>query len=521
MDRNGCVRGMLCAVFIVLIITGTAQAFFVDSENTLELSGKAQTRASFRTQDSEGFTYPQVPAGNLVQHRNLLLLEVSHDLKNLRDTLGLLYPFRALDLKVKYHLVGRFLYEGVYDYGPEAFQDVQDADKDNIDKFKQSYKLWECYADFSRGPLFLRIGKQNLAWGETDSFRLLDAINPLDNTYGGIFEDLDDRRIPLTMFRGSYNFGDIGPVGSLTLESFWVPGFWEAHVSPLTPYGTPYAAPLPPTPAPLQVRYIYPNKSIDSSRWGARIMGVLGRSLNFSLAHYETFMDYPSVKFVVDPWTSLVSLPNMYEDITYEDVQITGASMNYWEKYTDLVLRSEVAMFWDEAVMIPDINTPLFVIPLPGGAAPLTLPQNGQIPRKNILRYMVGFDKNLWIRPLNRTTTFFISFQYFGQYVLDYDKRMRQAIALPPNSMDFAAQKEIETQMTALMSTSYWNGRVSPQVALGYDVRGAWLIQPSVNFIFEPFRFMIQWSAIDGKITNFGAFRDRDQITFILSYLLN
>ncbi len=74
---------------------------------------------------------------------------------------------------------------------------------------------------------------------------------------------------------------------------------------------------------------------------------------------------------------------------------------------------------------------------------------------------------------------------------------------------------------TALASTMYRKGTINPQLALAYDVRGAWLIQPSVNLIREPFRFMIQYSAIQGNFTNFGAFRDRDQITFILTYLLS
>jgi len=34
------------------------------------------------------------------------------------------------------------MYEGIYDYGPELFQDVQDNDKDNIEKFKQQNDLW-------------------------------------------------------------------------------------------------------------------------------------------------------------------------------------------------------------------------------------------------------------------------------------------------------------------------------------------------------------------------------------------
>jgi hypothetical protein len=71
------------------------------------------------------------------------------------------------------------------------------------------------------------------------------------------------------------------------------------------------------------------------------------------------------------------------------------------------------------------------------------------------------------------------------------------------------------------VNTSYMSGRLTPQTVVAYDVRGAWLVMPSLNYIFEPFRFMIQYSAVAGSFTNFGFFRDRDQITFIFSYLLN
>jgi hypothetical protein len=42
-----------------------------------------------------------------------------------------------------------------------------------------------------------------------------------------------------------------------------------------------------------------------------------------------------------------------------------------------------------------------------------------------------------------------------------------------------------------------------------------------VNYIFEPFRFMIQYTGVMGNFTGIGAFRDRDQLSFIFTYLLN
>ena len=148
-------------------------------------------------------------------------------------------------------------------------------------------------------------------------------------------------------------------------------------------------------------------------------------------------------------------------------------------------------------------------------------PTGGTIPKKDVLRFMIGFDKNVWIRPLNRTNMFIFSLQYFGQWVSAYDERMRQPLALYPSPSDFAAVRELESTFTLVGTTFYRNGAIVPQLAVAYDVRGAWLVQPSVNLIREPFRFMIQYNAIAGNFTGLGAFRDRDQITFIFTYLLN
>src|SRR2546425_9515973 len=65
-------------------------------------------------------------------------------------------------------------------------------------------QLFEWYFNITKGPLFLRIGRQNLSWGETDGFRLLDQINPLDNSFGGFLTSLDERRGPPHILRGPW-----------------------------------------------------------------------------------------------------------------------------------------------------------------------------------------------------------------------------------------------------------------------------------------------------------------------------
>jgi hypothetical protein len=493
----------------------TAEALHIDpKKKTLEMIGKVQSRVTLRMEDSKEFTQPiDVHVGDLVQWRNLALIEVNHDLRMLTQELDVLSPFKALDIDVKYHLVGRFLYEGVYDVGPQAFQDVAERDKENIDSFKEAYDLWECYLDLNRGPSFFRMGRQNLAWGETDSFRLLDAINPMDNTFGGPFEDIDDRRIPLWMLRGSYNFGRLGPIATLMVEGFWVPGNWDARVAPLAPSGTPYAAPEP--ESPLMKQFITPGKTMSNSRWGARVMGLIANNYNFSIAHYKTFLDYPALRLAVGD-----SPLDAAAEVVWQDVQITGGSLSFWESHTDTIVRTEVAWFWDEAVFIPEVNTPLTPLPITIPGLP-GLPANGTIPKKNMLKWMIGLDKNFWIRPLNPTKTFFVSCQYFGTWVDAYDDRMRQPLAIYPDQDRYPLVKEVENLFTGAITTDYLHGDLVPTVAVFYDVRGAWLVSPMVNYIFEPFRAMIQYTTVMGNFTGIGAFRDRDQLSFIFTYLLN
>ncbi len=510
------VLGTLCCALVIAGLAGSARAVYIDADRTFEVTGKVQSRVSIRLQDSEGFTAPPISVGNLVQWRNIAYLEINHDLKKLQGQVDILKPLEWLELSAKYHLVGRFMYDGIYDFGPQAFRDVKDRDKENITSFGHQYDLWAFYVDLSRGPAFFRFGKQNLAWGETDVFRLLDQINPLDGTFGGFFEDLDDRRIPLWMLRGSYNFGVLGPIDSFTVEGFWVPGNWDAHVSPLSPYGTAYSIPLPPPSPMLQQRTLYPAKTMSNSRWGVRVMAMLW-GMNLSVAHYKTFMDLPTPLFVVEPDPAPIG--TTYQELHFDDIQITGASMSFWESWTDTVVRAEAAWFWSEAVFIPEINTPLAPLPVPIPGIP-GIPQTGQIPEKDFLRAMIGLDKNVWIRPLNKSQTFVVSLQYFAQWVPDYDSRMMQSVPMYPD-FSYAAVKEVEGQFTMLVNSTYLNGKVTPQMVLGYDVRGAWLIQPSVSLLREPFRLMIQYSAITGNFTGMGIFRDRDQISFSLSYLLN
>jgi len=257
---------------------------------------------------------------------------------------------------------------------------------------------------------------------------------------------------------------------------------------------------------------------MSNSRWGARLMGMLFDSVNLSVGHYKSYMDLPSRVLNVNDTDGLV--PDAAVEVYYDDVQVTGGALNWWESHLDVVIRTEVAWFWEESVFIPEENTPLIPtgLPIPGLEV---LPAQGHKTERDILRWMIGLDKNVWLRKLNKTQTFMVSMQYFGQWISDYVDKIKQQPPIYPDDQNYAGLREVEGTVTFLTRTSYMSGQLNPQIVVVYDVRGAWLFQPQIGYLLEPFRFLVQYNGVYGSFTNFGFYRDRDQISFVVSYLLN
>src|SRR5262249_50863464 len=135
-----------------------------------------------------------------------------------------------------------------------------DADlKEPRTTYGHQERVNELYLSYSKGPFFLRIGRQSISWGEADTIALLDQNNPFDITLGapGIFQDLDEARIPLWTVRTSYNlFETLGPLSSGFVEAYWVPGDIDTNTG-ITPILT--ASPYSPRGQNPQFSSGFPN----------------------------------------------------------------------------------------------------------------------------------------------------------------------------------------------------------------------------------------------------------------------
>lgn len=72
------------------------------------------------------------------------------------------------------------------------------------------------YLDYAEGPLFIRLGNQQIAWGESLFFRVLDLPNGLDLRRHLILdpaaEEFSDKRVPAIGMRASYRVDDVWEV---------------------------------------------------------------------------------------------------------------------------------------------------------------------------------------------------------------------------------------------------------------------------------------------------------------------
>ena len=277
MRRTGQKWGLVAALTVLLLPAATAWGYFFDDRREMSLSGFAYSRATMALEDGTAGAERTYYTGNLVQHRNFLTLEWRHNLNRVSrefPSVGEAFRFMNLDA-FDYYLNLRTEYDGVWDYGPNKMKKMMGGtrlhapyfdDPSTATQFDGLYftpfsatnprqnpwpqtgmksadfpgnvislsnrrwlrdfrgpnvRLFEWYFNITKGPLFMRFGRQNLSWGETDGFRLLDQINPLDNSFAGFLTSLDERRIPLNMLRAQWSFGTVGPVSDLTLEGFY------------------------------------------------------------------------------------------------------------------------------------------------------------------------------------------------------------------------------------------------------------------------------------------------------------
>jgi hypothetical protein len=417
----------------------------------------------------------------------------------------------------------------------------------------------ELYLSYTKGPFFLRLGRQSISWGESDTIALLDQSNPFDITLSapGLFQDIDEARIPLWTVRSSMNMFDVlGPFSSGFVEAYWVPGDIDINTgilpilaaSPYSPRGRnpQFSSGFPNETFQFVLLDHVPRKKFENSRYGFRFQTVLNRAYTLQAWFYRTFPQAPVPRkaplILVRPGTQgarteqpICSVfadqgcsPLFIAETVRELTSVYGLAATFFVERIDGILRLNAQFFENEPAFIPEYN---LNIGSPTGRSPVA--DEGTVPNADFIRWEVGFDRFFFFRPLNPTNSFTMSASQVGSYNLDETglrdfrfsgqrKPGRDVLGRDPVPDDFVQMKPVEAFAQLTFLTDYMHGRLSPQVTWIQNFRGTYAFRPQVTYRWtDSLLFRLDYVMIGGEFQSFGFFRDRDQLTFRVTYQLN
>jgi hypothetical protein len=402
----------------------------------LEISGNVSAQELIR--------HPDIDTYSLVQQRNTFKLRVDYSLLEQGQLLQrIAVPFIA---QARLFMLYRGVYDSVYDYTPGFAQrdiygkpsplQLDDLSGPRRDGIKFENELREAYIDlsFKEVPLSFRLGRQQIVWGETDNFRLLDRVNPLDLSWHLQQESWDELRMPFWMIKGLWDLGQLGPFSSSFLEFYWNPGDWypAKHDFLPRPWSAPIKDPLAPAFAYFHTQGLangtrlfhqgdYSRDPTDNSQVGARVSSVF-HGVQFTLNYFyqrwaggDDGTNSASIK-AVDP--ASVKLTELPAEFVAPYVHTAGVSLNYAEEdYTQTVFRMET--IYEFGVPFTDASKKMSKL-FPGNRYLTTLDRDvfGVSPR-DMWKGMLAFDRPTWIRPLNRNSTVLILGQFFWHHLFD------------------------------------------------------------------------------------------------------
>lgn len=611
-----------CAVWLLAV---GAQALYLDEDQNITLQARIYSQAAIRLDDSQVFTIPETKAGQLVQQRNFFNPELDAKLTPYLGWMNGSWLDWAKPDDFTFRIAAWGFYDGIYDYGASQFDQAQSrinasfrnevvpsgartggwfARGPNIklcgrgstacqqptkfsdmfpdfelyeprDIYGHQARVNELYLSYAKGPFFLRIGKQSISWGESDTIALLDQSNPFDLTLAapGFFEDIDEARIPLYTIRTSYNLFDaIGPFSSGFIEGYWVPGGIDATTA-ITPLlaASPYSprgidpqlqAGQPGGAFPPSFQFVFfdhiPKSDISSSRWGIRFQTLVNRAVTMQAWVYRTFPNVVPVKvgYQTSQQPTIGGVPFFPISLEHNPSMVYGLAGTFFSEMVDGIFRLNAQFFEHEQGFVPQRNLNICPIDTANNQPCPAWPKTGNlrnqfsrghVPFQDILRYEIGFDRFFFARFLNPTNSFLLSSSIVGSYNASYTgnpaNHFRFNGQLKPGPVclqgdgkgkcnvfrqrglfqdDYVNTYPLDAQGQITMQTDYMHGRLTPRLTVIQFVRGTVALHPTLTYRWNDWLlFQADYQFISGAYQSLGFFRDRDQVALRVTYQLN
>lgn len=540
------IKYTLLALGLLALPATSGNAMQLNESGTMTLQGRLTTQGTMRTVDTKG-TNLKYKAGDIVSQKNTLMLEYRWNLQEI-------IPGITSSIYVQ----PRGYYDGAWDYGAKAMQNQGTRNKagyynqDDINQYKLRGEIFTGYIDFSGYDSFARVGKQAFSWGEMSTVRILDGVNPLNTQGPGIA--MEERLIPLTMIRANYSKVGVGPFSNVSVEGYWIPGFFEHAVNENSPFGGPIST-TPDTVYPQISRLYFDEKRFDHDRFGIKL-GVTWGDLNVNLVYYRMASDSPGTRVRVSNnpadnqsvissgGNPIMSRPGAFyssrwlagsmAEIRYVPVDVYGGSFNYNINKLDTILRGEFA--YHKSVPFTAWSSDK------NNGSPYTY-------TSDVIKAGVGLDKNFdwkWMNPSNQVKVTFeqifsevVSPNSNAVYGWSDPRRSGTPGGLPssagglnisypgydgPTSWTNRERLEMNrfsNQSILLVNTEYWDGKIKPAITAIYEWEtSALMLIPSVTFTNNTnWDVKTQYThTFSDTYKSIGMSRDRNELAVTLNY---
>lgn len=393
---------------------------------------------------------------------------------------------------------------GCRDFGGYGNQSLQELESPEFNKRWDFVRELYAKNTFSLGGgqnLFVKVGKQQVVWGRTDLFRVLDVINPVDYSRNNIYDELSDIRIPMWIAQAEYRMGASDSMQDRNFQIVW--NFDQFRASNLGQCGSPNvmldagclfrglanlwdnggtasnfgaaAAGLGFAtnfgPHQIGIRNVnLPAWSLANTQIGAKYEGVTASGLSFSVnaLHYRSQL--PSLHAfnyspeLVNPATGVPGAEKAQKliafDMHFPRLNMLGGSLDFQIPEAGAAVRMEGAMTWGEEFA----NTM----------------RDELYSKHRVFRSVIGIDRPTFIPFISESAATLISAQLFYQHIFGYESEER-----PLGRIGMIDWKD-NFIGTLLIRGSLRNGTLSPQLVFAHDFSAqASAIAPQIEWNYS------------------------------------
>ena len=379
-------------------------------------------------------------------------------------------------------------------YGNKTLSELEAPEFNNRLDFMRELYVKKTF-DLGEGKgLFLKLGKQQVVWGRTDLFRVLDVINPVDFSRNNIYDELSDIRIPMWIVQAEYRMGASETMQDRNFQIVWnvdqfrannlgqcgtpnvildagcffrgMANLWDnggtvsnfANVAPGTLLATNFG------PGQIGLKDVHlPSWSLSNTQLGAKYEGVTATGLSFSVNALSYRSQLPSLHggkratnsftgAFQNAWPYLISF-----DMEFPRINLIGGSMDFQLPAAGAAMRVETA-FTDGEEFSNTAREELFS-------------------KNNVFRSVIGIDRPTFIPFISQTSATLISAQLFYQHIFNHEWKQGSLgpVGMPDWEDNFIA--------TLLMKGFLRNGTVSPQIIFAHDFQArATAVAPQVEW---------------------------------------